>query len=174
MGDRRQLPDESAGPGLTRLRHLALALRALPGLVLDAPQRALLAEMRRFCRQLPQRLQAPLDEALPALTPSLRASPGGNADTVRRLADLAALLERRSPLGLCLRRSLVRFHFLRRAGVPVVLHCGARLLPAQTPAGAARRLTGHAWLTLDDQPYHEAAEDWRGFTVLLSHPAPRA
>lgn len=152
----------------TRLRHAALTLRALPGLALDAQQRALLAEMRRFCRQLPQRLQGPLDEALPALTPSRRAPPAGDADLIRRLADVAALLESASPLGLCLRRSLVRFHFLRRAGVPVVLHCGARL--HASAARETRRLTGHAWLTLDGQPYHEAAEDWTGFTVLLSHP----
>ncbi len=171
MRQRQPAPSAaSAGAWRTRLRHAALAVRVLPGLAWDGQQRALLAEMRRFCRQLPQRLQGPLDEALSALTPGRRAIATGNPDLIRQLADLTALLERGSPLGLCLRRSLVRFHFLRRAGVPVVLHCGARL--QDTPAPAARRLTGHAWLTLEGQPYHEAAEDWRGFAVLLSHPDP--
>jgi hypothetical protein len=150
---------------LARLRHVGLALVAFPGLLLDARQRRLLAEMRALARRLPQTLHAPLPGALAALTP-----PTSNVElptsTLRRLADLAALLDRRSPLGLCLRRSLVRYHFLRRAGVPLVLNFGARF-----KGGAPdREITGHAWVTLNGTPYFEDGENWRGFTVILKYP----
>jgi hypothetical protein len=92
-----------------------------------------------------------------------------DASTVRRLADLAALLDRRSPLGLCLRRSLARYYFLRRAGLPVVLQFGARLRPGDA---AVRDLRGHAWLTLAGRPYFEVEENWRGFTVMFCYPPP--
>ncbi|MBP7693527.1 MAG: lasso peptide biosynthesis B2 protein [Anaerolineales bacterium] len=148
-----------------RWRHITLALRLAPGLLRDARRRARLAEMRAFCRALPAALNGPWAEALPRLEPG---QPVGELDesTVRDLADLAALLERRSPLGLCLRRSLTRYHFLRRAGVPVVVRFGARL--AGPPA--ERAVHGHAWVTLHGRPYFEDAAHWRGFAVMLSYP----
>jgi hypothetical protein len=154
---------------LIRLRHLWLALTVLPVLLFDARQRRLFGEMRAFACRLPQSLAAPLPEALAALTPpaALRASNlQSPVSILRRLADLAALLDRRSPLGLCLRRSLVRYHFLRRAGLPLVLNFGARF-----KGGVAdREITGHAWVTLDGQPYFEDGENWRGFTMMLKYP----
>lgn len=86
--------------------------------------------------------------------------------SVRRLADLTALLDRRSPFGLCLRRSLLRYHFLRRAGVPVAVQFGARFKAGQPD----RDVTGHAWVALDGQPYFEDGENYRGFRVMLSYP----
>jgi hypothetical protein len=86
--------------------------------------------------------------------------------TIRHLADLAALLERRSPLGLCLRRSLTRYHFLRRIGVPVVVCFGAKFVAGRPD----RDIAGHAWLTLNGRVYHEDSENWQGFTVMLVHP----
>jgi len=76
------------------------------------------------------------------------------------------LLDRRSPLGLCLRRSLVRYHYLRRAGLPVDLKFGAKFVAGKPD----REVTGHAWLTLNDHPYVEADENWKGFVVMLSFP----
>ena len=150
---------------LVRLRHLWLALTVLPVLLFDARQRRLFGEMRAFARRLPQALAAPLPEALAALT-SPTSDPGLPTSALRRLADLTALLDRRSPLGLCLRRSLVRYHFLRRAGLPLVLNFGARF-----KGGVAdREINGHAWVTLDGQPYFEDGENWRGFTVMLKFP----
>ena len=147
-----------------RLRHLWLAFTTLPILLFDARQRRLFDEMRAFIRRLPQTLTAPLPEALAVLTP-----PTSNLQpptSIRRLADLTALLDRRSPLGLCLRRSLVRYHFLRRAGLPLVLNFGARF-----KGGVAdREITGHAWVTLDGKPYFEDGENYRGFTVMLKYP----
>ncbi len=84
----------------------------------------------------------------------------------RNLADLAVLLHRRSPLGLCLRRSLTRYYFLRRAGLPLHVHFGARIINGKPD----REITGHAWLTLDGKPYHEPGKNWRGFTVMLTFP----
>ncbi len=151
---------------LTRFQHLGLALRLGPGLLVSASQRAQLTAMRVFCRNLPQALHGSLTEALQRLTPSAGVV-NANAHQLRDLADLAALLERHSPLGLCLRRSLTRYYFLRRAGVPVQLCFGAKFSHGQPD----RNVTGHAWLTLNAAPYFEADENWRGFTVMFTHPA---
>lgn len=152
---------------ITRLRHGWLAATTLPGLLLNPQRRALFHEMQTFCRNLPMALKGPLPEALQRLTPiTNHPSPITNEPIIRRLADLAALLDRRSPLGLCLRRSLVRYHFLRREGLPVRLRFGAKFVGGKPD----RDVTGHAWLTLDGQPYHEAGENWRGFAIMFSFP----
>lgn len=150
---------------LPRLRHLLLFLSTLP-LLLHPARRRLWQEMRAYLRHLPTTMSAPLPAALAAQTPAaadLRESP----DTLRRLADSAALLDRRSPLGLCLRRSLVRYHYLRRAGVPLAISFGARFVAGQ----ADRDVTGHAWVEQDGQPYYEDGENYKGFTVMLRYPA---
>jgi len=154
---------------LTRLRHLWLGIRLLPALGLHKPRRALLAEMRHYCRQLPAILQQPLPEAMQAI-----ATTGGERplllpeNEIRELADLACLLERRSPLGICLRRSLTRYHFLLNAGISTTVHFGAKFAPGsgQKP----RDIAGHAWLVKGEQPYHEPGENWQGFTVLYRWP----
>ena len=151
---------------LTRLRHLSLALSLLPGLLLRPRRRALFHEIRSFERALPTVLKQSLPEALRSITPQHSSPLILNESTIRQLADLAALLDRRSPLGLCLRRSLTRYHFLRRVGLPVVLQFGAKFVGGKPD----RNITGHAWLTLKGAPYHEADENWRGFTVMLRWP----
>jgi len=163
---------------ISRLRHTWLAITALPGLAFSRSRRALFREMRAFTRNLPALLKAPLPEAMQRILPRggevhppAQRSGAGSAGfvgerAIRDLADLAALLDRRSPLGVCLRRSLTRYHFLRRAGVPVVVHFGAKFAGGQ----ADRDISGHAWLTLDEQIYYEDVENWRGFTVMLSYP----
>jgi transglutaminase superfamily protein len=150
---------------VARLCHLWLAFTTLLMLLFGARQRRLFDEMRAFVRRLPQALAAPLPEALAILTPPT-SDLGLPASALRRLADLAALLDRRSPLGLCLRRSLVRYHFLRRAGLPLVLNFGARF-KGGTPD---REIAGHAWVTLNGKPYFEDGENYRGFTVMLKYP----
>ena len=153
----------------TRRHHIGLALTALPGLLVSPTQRRLLAEMRQFSRTLPQVMAQPLPQAQAQLTPGVQTSEVLETSEVyrrRHLADFAALLDRRSPLGLCLRRSLIRYHFLRRANVPLSLYFGAKFVEGQ----ADRKITGHAWTVLAGQPYHEAAADWQGFTVMLRWP----
>lgn len=150
---------------LTRFSHLWLAVRLLPGLLFDQRQRLLLADMQAFVVALPGRMQSPLtgmgqmDQE--PITP-VRFPP----NTIRQLADLAALLARRSPMGLCLRRSLLRYRYLRPAGLPLTIHFGAKLLKNNSQ----RQLTGHAWVELNGQPYYEADENWRGFQVMLCWP----
>jgi Transglutaminase-like superfamily len=151
---------------MTRLRNVWLALSLLPALLFDVRQRRLFAEMRAFCRRLPGVLAAPLPQVLAALTPQT-ADLALPAAQVRRLADVAALLDRRSPLGVCLRRSLARYHYLRRAGLPVAVQFGARFVSGKPD----REISGHAWLTLAGQPYFEDGENFRGFTVMYGYPA---
>lgn len=150
----------------TRLQHWWLALTTLPMVLVNPARRSLLDEARTFCRILPVSLRGPLLEALARLTPGQDANFIQDEATVRRLTDLAALMDRRSPLGLCLRRSLTRFYFLRRMGVPVVLQFGAKFVSGKPD----REVTGHAWLTLNGQPYYEAAENYQGFAVMFSFP----
>jgi hypothetical protein len=149
---------------LTRARHAGLALHALWSLR-RASHRLVWQEARAFLRALPAALDQPLPAALAAHTPP-GADLGLPEAELRSLVDAAALLERGSPLGLCLRRSLARYHFLRRAGLPLVIHFGARRVPGQPSPGIA----GHAWVTLHGQPYHEDGPNYRGFAVMLTYP----
>jgi hypothetical protein len=155
----------------TRLSHWWLALITLPHILLQPEQRRLLVAMRRFSRQLPQTMQQPIAKAMVQITPNGltgTADPRVRGDhTIRQLADLAALLDRRSPLGICLRRSLVRYHFLRQAGVPLTVVFGARF---DNGRQANSQISGHAWTTLDNSPYYEADENWRNFTVMFTWP----
>jgi transglutaminase superfamily protein len=147
-------------------RNWLLGLSAVASLAVSPSRRRLWAELRAYERGLPAAVAGPLPQVLAAQTPSDVDLDLPAAD-VRLLADGAALFERRSPLGLCLRRSLARYHFLRRAGVPLVINFGARFR-----AGVAdREVTGHAWVTLDDEPYYEDGENYRGFTVMLRYPS---
>ncbi len=64
--------------------------------------------------------------------------------------------------GNCFPRSLALYWFARRLGYPVLFHCGVRK--------EVSNLDGHAWLTLDGQPFHETGQHWQRFTVTFSHP----
>lgn len=155
---------------LTRLRHLWLGLRLLPGLLASAQQRQLLAEMRVVGRHLPNLLKQPLPQAMTDLEtmPGERPFPLPPETHTRQLADLAALIDRRSPLGLCLRRSLLRYRYLHELGVPVTVLFGAKFAPGETPD--KKKITGHAWLVLEERPYHEDDKNWQGYTVMLRWP----
>jgi len=132
----------------TRQRHFRLARGELPGLAASTAQRRLLREMRILCRRLPALLTQPLPAALQALEEVPIAGALPDEAGTRRLADLAALLERRSPLGICLRRSLVRYRYLRALEVPVVIRFGAQL----RGSAEERNIGGHAWLELGERP----------------------
>jgi len=64
--------------------------------------------------------------------------------------------------GNCFPRSLALYWFARRLGYPVLFHCGVRK--------EVSNLDGHAWLTLDRQPFHEKGQQWQCFTVTFSYP----
>ncbi|MBK7897699.1 MAG: lasso peptide biosynthesis protein [Anaerolineaceae bacterium] len=155
---------------LTRLRHLWLGLRLLPGLLASTQQRQLLAEMRHLCRELPIILKQPIPQAMAELEMmgEERPFPLPPEAQTRQLADLAALLDRRSPLGLCLRRSLLRYRYLHELGVPVTVLFGAKFAPGAAPD--KKKVTGHAWLVVGERPYHEDDANWQGYTVMLRWP----
>ncbi len=156
---------------LVRIGHLWLGLRLLPSLLTNAQQRQLLAQMRHLCQELPIILKQPIPQAmveLEAMGGGERPFPLPPEAQTRQLADLAALLERRSPLGLCLRRSLLRYRYLHELGVPVAVRFGAKFAPGETPD--KKKVTGHAWLVVEQRPYHEADANWQGYTVMLRWP----
>jgi hypothetical protein len=154
----------------SRLQNILILPASLPGLIRDPEQRALFREAQTFVQTLPERLQEPLPVAVNRLngrqSPE-RPSPQTEKVT-RNLADLAILLHRRSPLGICMRRSLTRYYFLRRQGLPLHIHFGARFVNGKPD----REISGHAWLTLDGSPYREQGQNWRGFTIMLTFPQP--
>jgi len=137
----------------------AVLLRA----VVSRSQRSLLREVFALGRSLPERLESPLPEALAALTPAAASSAVAPA-AIRRLVDAACALGAGRPLGICLRRSLLRYYFLRRAGLPLVIHFGARRL--------GEAVAGHAWLTLQGQSYHENPAHVLPHTLMWSYPSP--
>ncbi len=126
------------------------------------------AEIRAMQAALPARYEAlALPDFLTWLTPARADWVGRDADGVRALVDALAILDSGSPFGLCLRRSLLRYHFLRRAGLPLGIVFAMRKRRAGEPPG----LAGHAWNVLGGKPYHERAEDMAGFTEVYRWPA---
>lgn len=147
-------------------QHTVIILLALP----VAAKRELLWRMVKFSRALPHCFDQPLPAMLAQLTPAetgpLNSPPHVPGDEIRRLADAVAAWHLRSPLGICLRRSLLRYYFLRRAGLPVQIVFGARLTGDRTGRG----LGGHAWLLLNGAPYYEQPEDYEGFVEMVRYP----
>jgi len=127
----------------------------------------MLAEMRRLQQALPARYQVlSLPDFLAELTPTEADWRDRDADQVRALVDALAFGDRSSPFGICLRRSLLRYHFLRRTGVPLGIVFAMRKRQPGEPPG----LAGHAWNLLGGQPYHERPEDMAGFTEVYRWP----
>jgi len=143
-------------------RHSAVLAQA----ALSRRRRKLVRQMVTFSRSLPARFDQPLPQMMAQLTPAAPLAGALPPNTVRRLADAVAAWHLRSPLGICLRRSLLRYHFLRQAGLPVQIVFGARLKPGAEGGGVG----GHAWLTLHGHPYHEDPADMRGFAEMFVYP----
>lgn len=122
--------------------------------------------MTTFSRELPQQFDQPLPAMMAKLTPSPQPGAGVSETAIRQLADAVAAWHFRSPLGICLRRSLLRYYFLREVGMPVQVIFGARLKGAHEGGGVG----GHAWLTLDGEPYYENPADYQGFVVMYAYP----
>jgi hypothetical protein len=122
--------------------------------------------MLSFSHGLPQRFDQPLPQMMAELTPSTQAQSAVYPDEIRPLADAVAAWQLHSPLGICLRRSLLRYYFLREAGLPVTIVFGARLKGKEEGGG----IGGHAWLTLAGQPYYERPGNYEGFVVMYTFP----
>jgi hypothetical protein len=125
--------------------------------------------MIAFSRALPRQFDQSLPQMMARLTPEAVAQRRRAVipDEIRRLADAVAAWHLGSPLGICLRRSLLRYHFLREAGLPLQIVFGARLKDNQEGGG----IGGHAWLTLNGAPYHEDPADYAGFVEMYIYPA---
>lgn len=144
-------------------RHTRTIVSALPA----APKRNLLTRMIAFSRALPQQFNQPLPQMMAQFTCVTGSDlPGLGLDEIRRLADAVAAWHFRSPLGICLRRSLLRYHFLRQAGLPVRIVFGARLKNDREGGG----IGGHAWLTLNGEPFYEDPQNYAGFVEMYAYP----
>jgi len=64
--------------------------------------------------------------------------------------------------GNCFPRAVTAYWLARRTGFPVRLHCGIKR--------EGVKLDGHAWLTLDREPFYELSEQWRQYAVTFSYP----
>jgi len=142
----------------------------LLGALSKALTRELLRQIWSFSQELPRQLDAPLPAMMARLTPDCpylarQIGQVPEAD-VRRLVDAVAAGHFWSPLGICLRRSLLRYHFLRAMDLPVTIIFGARLKDEQEGGG----IGGHAWLTLDDKPYYETPGDYKDFVEMYVYP----
>lgn len=142
--------------------YVATALAALRG----PGDLRLLAELLRLHAAVPGWMASPLPLTMRRITPPLGA-PQPHAEVVRltRLVDATVHLDRRVRMGICLRRSLVRYVLLRRAGLPVTIVFGAR-----TKGNFEGGLAGHAWLELDGVPWMEPPEHVEGFAVMYRYP----
>jgi hypothetical protein len=142
----------------------------LLGAFSKAPTRELLWQIWSLSQELPRQFDDPLPVMMARLTPDcpyLARQVGQVPETdVRRLVDAVAAGHFWSKLGICLRRSLLRYHFLRALDLPVVIIFGARLKDEQEGGG----IGGHAWLTLDDKPYYETPGDYEGFVEMYVFP----
>ncbi len=125
--------------------------------------------MIAFSRALPGQFDQPLPAMMAKLTPAPTPEQHHQLltpDDVRQLADAVAAWHIFSPLGICLRRSLLRYRFLRRIGLPVFVVFGARF--KERPEGGG--IGGHAWLTLNGTPYFEHPADYEGFVEMYVYP----
>ena len=133
---------------------------------LSAAKRTLLSRMISFSRTLPSRF----DDSLPIMMQKLSAQ-SANAlpyaeQDVLHLADAVAAWHFRSPLGICLRRSLIRYYFLYEISIPVQIVFGARLKGEAEGGG----IGGHAWLMLNGEAYFENPTDYKGFAKMYIYP----
>ena len=128
-------------------------------------RRQLLAEMMGFVRQLPIIMRQPLPEAMRSVTDGKHSRVAFSQESVRELADLASVLERRSVPGICLKRSLTRYRYLHDVLTLEVV------FGAQLKKGDEKRdVAGHAWLELDGKAWQESAENYENFIPIYRWP----
>jgi hypothetical protein len=108
----------------------------------------------------------PLPRLLRRLTPRRKAP--ADADMARRLVEYSNLiLNRRFWVYRpnCLKRSLLRYYFLRRAGYEVQLCLGVQ------PAALDGEKGGHAWLMYRGEPFQEPqSERLADYLVTYRYP----
>lgn len=126
----------------------------------------LVLEAIRLQRRLPAWLALPLPLMMRIITPPSGVRlPMAELERRTRLIDATVHLYRVVPLGFCLRRSLLRYMFLHRAGLPVEIVFGVR--PEEVSSAS---LIGHAWLEVEGVPWMEAPENVEGYMVMYRYP----
>lgn len=120
------------------------------------------------CATLPPLLNAVSFARLAALVGGMPRRPPASPPDDTAVADyVTSVLSRLPPPWryTCLRRGIVMYHLLRRAGRPVGLHIGVR-----KDQGV---LQAHAWLVRDGRPYLEPErEGHASFKVIATFPDP--
>lgn len=89
-----------------------------------------------------------------------------NPDAMAITAQYARGILRRfpsNPRGSCLVRSLTLYHFGRRFGYPVHFHCGVHRADGE--------FKGHAWLSVNREPFWEGGDPFGTHTVTYTYPA---
>lgn len=161
-----KLPAKLRGAPRRATVHLH-AMRTLLAAQRNPVLRPLIPEINKLRRSLPAWYEShSLPDLLAQLTPSAPDLTDVNPEDLRGLVDAIADLDWRSPFGVCLRRALLRYHFLRRAGIELGIVFGVRFRQTHETAGIA----GHAWNTLAGRPYHEREEDYLGFSIMYEWP----
>lgn len=152
---------------ILRFKNNIQAISGLLSSMRNPALRPLIPEINKQRRNMPSHYESlPLPVFLADLTPIEVDIVSVNRDDLRNLIDVVAQLDWFSPFGICLRRSLLRYYFLRRSGLELGIVFGMRFRQSDEPAGIA----GHAWNTLDGQPYHEREQDFQGFTIIYQWP----
>jgi hypothetical protein len=154
---------------IRRIKGNIRAITVLISAMCDPTLRSLIPEINKQRRSMYEHYESlPLPEFLADLTPDEVKTISVNRHDLRELIDAVARLDWLSPFGICLRRSLLRYYFLRRSGLALGIVFGVRIRQNDEPAGIA----GHAWNILDGRPYHEQKEDYQGFTMIYQWPDP--
>lgn len=101
---------------------------------------------------------------LPALARLAWSRPRGERRPARereiaQLAWWSSRVQRRRFPDNCLERSLVTYRFLARAGARPRLVAGV--------GRAKGDIVGHVWVTVEDEPVHDAAESLRAYGILV-------
>lgn len=102
--------------------------------------------------------------SLPALARLMWSSGAGPRDLAKEhdIAQIAWWTSRVQPRRFpdnCLERSLVTYRFLARAGARPRLVAGVGRVEGD--------IVGHVWVTVEDEPVHDAAESLRAYGTLV-------
>lgn len=125
----------------------------------------LFARILLFAAVLPLLLRLKLTTVRAIVEPR-RGRPPADPTTVHKIQRYVdAVCSSRVIRAKCLVRSLVRYYFLRRAGLALSVIIGV--------ADGDGGIVGHAWLVKDERPFLEPVDPAPRFTVMMTFPGER-
>ncbi|MCP3956977.1 MAG: lasso peptide biosynthesis B2 protein [bacterium] len=109
-----------------------------------------------------------LPRVMKLLDPGLGAASGRGSSPSRMIQLTQRLLDQNIGVfrDTCLKRSLVLFRLLRRAGHPAVIRFGV--------AKDGEDVTGHSWLEQSGELIAEKSDPYESFAVIYSYPSTAA